>query len=477
MDGKKSRDNVIVIAATNRPNSIDPALRRFGRFDREIDIGVPDETGRLEILAIHTRNMKLADDVELGELASQTHGFVGSDVAQLCTEAAMNCIREKMDIIDMESDTIDAAILAEMAVTQDHFKAALANSNPSALRETVVEVPDVTWDDIGGLEDVKAELQEMVEYPVKYPEKFEELGMSPSRGVLFYGPPGTGKTMLAKAVANEAESNFISVKGPEVLSKWFGESEERCRELFDKARQSAPCVLFFDELDSIARARGGGGGGGGEASDRVMNQILTELDGVGARKNVFVMGATNRPDILDPAVMRPGRLDQLLYIPLPDRASRQSIIEAKLRKSNVAADVPLDQIVDATNNFSGADIAEICQRAAKLAIRESITHDIRREQQKEAIRAQMEADGGEFDEEAFDAEAPENCICRRHFEEAMRGARRSVTDAEIQKYDMFRQSLSADVSASGGDAFRFSEATVKPEAGLDEGGDDLYDEM
>eukprot|EP00958_Prasinococcus_capsulatus_P022756 scaffold3229_cov400-Prasinococcus_capsulatus_cf.AAC.1 len=280
MDGLKARSHIIVMGATNRPNSIDPALRRFGRFDREIDIGVPDEVGRLEVLTIHTKNMKLDDEVDLEKIAKDTHGYVGADLAALCTEAALQCIREKMDVIDLEDDNIDAEILDSMAVTNDNFATALGISNPSALRETVVEVPNVTWDDIGGLEDVKRELQEVVQYPVEHPEKFEKFGMAPSKGVLFYGPPGCGKTLLAKAIANECQANFISVKGPELLTMWFGESEANVRELFDKARQSAPCVLFFDELDSIATARGSSVGDAGGASDRVLNQMLTEMDGV-----------------------------------------------------------------------------------------------------------------------------------------------------------------------------------------------------
>merc|ERR1719482_2590410 len=248
-----------------------------------------------------------------------------------------------------------------MAVTHDHFKYALGVSNPSSLRETVVEVPNVTWDDIGGLQDVKRELKELVQYPVEHPEKFEKFGMNPSRGVLFYGPPGCGKTLMAKAVANECQANFISVKGPELLTMWFGESEANVRDLFDKARQASPCVIFFDEMDSIAKARGSGGGGASEAGDRVINQILTEIDGVGARKSVFVIGATNRPDILDPAITRPGRLDQLIYIPLPDLKSRVSIFQACLRKSPVSPDVDLEAMARATHGFSGADITEICQ--------------------------------------------------------------------------------------------------------------------
>jgi transitional endoplasmic reticulum ATPase len=370
MDGMKSRGQVIIIAATNRPNSIDGALRRFGRFDKEIDIGVPDEIGRIEILRIHTKNMKLDEEVELLSIAKDTHGYVGADLAQLCSEAAMQCIREKMDVIDLDEDTIDAAILESLAVTQEHFKHAQGNTNPSSLRETVVEVPNVTWDDIGGLEEVKKHLNEMILYPVEHPEKFLKFGMKPSKGVLFYGPPGCGKTLLAKAVANECSANFISIKGPELLTMWFGESEGNVREVFDKARGAAPCVLFFDELDSIASARGGGGGDAGGAGDRVVNQLLTEMDGVGSKKNVFFVGATNRPDILDDALLRPGRLDQHIYIPLPDHASRYCIIKANLRKSPIAADVDLNFIADLTNGFSGADLTEVSQRAAKAAIRE-----------------------------------------------------------------------------------------------------------
>merc|ERR1711871_121735 len=290
MDGMKGRSQTVVIGATNRPNTIDTALRRFGRFDRELDIGVPDDNGRLEILRIHTRKMKLDEDVDLEKVSKGTHGYVGADLAQCCNEAALQCIREKMDVIDFEDDTIDAEVMAQMAVTQRHFDFAVEQGNPSALREMTVEVPNVSWADIGGLEKVKAELRETIQYPLEYPEQFEKFGMTPSKGILFYGPPGCGKTLLAKAVANECQANFISIKGPELLTMWFGESESNVRELFDKARQASPCVLFFDELDSIAKARGGGGGAGG-AGDRVINQILTEMDGVGAKKNIFIIGA------------------------------------------------------------------------------------------------------------------------------------------------------------------------------------------
>merc|ERR1712188_259038 len=298
-------------------------------------------------------------------------------------------------------------ILDAMAVNQEHFNQGLGSCNPSSLRETVVEVPNVKWDDIGGLEETKRNLQEMILYPIEHPEKFEKFGMQPSRGVLFYGPPGCGKTLLAKAVASETSANFVSIKGPELLTMWFGESEANVREVFDKARSAAPCVLFFDELDSIGTARGSGGGEAGGAGDRVMNQLLTEIDGVGAKKNVFFIGATNRPELLDEALLRPGRLDQLIYIPLPDLPSRQGILESTLRKSPIAPNVPINFIASKTEGFSGADLAEFCQRAAKAAIRDAIAAD--------------ELAGGD---DAMGDETAE--IGRKHFEEAFAGARRSV---------------------------------------------------
>ncbi|KAJ6672338.1 CELL DIVISION CYCLE PROTEIN 48-like protein [Salix viminalis] len=411
----------------------------------EIDIGVPDEIGRLEVLRIHTKNMKLAEDVDLEKVAKDTHGYVGSDLAALCTEAALQCIREKMDVIDLEDDTVDAEVLNSMAVTNEHFLTALGTSNPSALRETVVEVPNVSWEDIGGLENIKRELQETVQYPVEHPEKFEKFGMSPSKGVLFYGPPGCGKTLLAKAIANECQANFISVKGPELLTMWFGESEANVREIFDKARQSAPCVLFFDELDSIATQRGNSVGDAGGAADRVLNQLLTEMDGMTAKKTVFIIGATNRPDIIDPALLRPGRLDQLIYIPLPDEASRLQIFRACLRKSPVARDVDLAALARYTQGFSGADITEICQRACKYAIRENIEKDIEREKKNQ--------DNPEAMEEDYVDDVPE--IKAAHFEESMKFARRSVSDADIRKYQLFAQTLQQ--SRGFGTEFRFAD--------------------
>ncbi|KAF9305917.1 AAA ATPase cdc48 [Mortierella antarctica] len=449
MDGLKARSNIVVMAATNRPNSIDPALRRFGRFDRELDIGIPDPTGRLEILRIHTKNMKLDDDVDLEQIASETHGYVGSDVASLCSEAAMQQIREKMDLFDLDDETIDAEVLNSLAVTMENFRYALGVSNPSALRESVVEVPTVTWNDVGGLEKVKQELQETVQYPVEHPEKFLKFGMSPSRGVLFYGPPGCGKTLLAKAIANECQANFISIKGPELLTMWFGESEANVRDVFDKARAAAPCVMFFDELDSIAKARGGSGGDAGGASDRVLNQILTEMDGMNAKKNVFVIGATNRPDQIDNALLRPGRLDQLIYIPLPDEASRLAVLKSALRKSPVSTEINLDFIAKSTHGFSGADLTEICQRAVKLAIRENIEADIRRE------RERKERGDDEAMDEDDDDLVPE--ITRAHFEEAMKFARRSVQDSDIRRYEMFAQNLQ---NSRGFNTFKFPEGGV-----------------
>lgn len=429
MDGMKGRGQVVVIAATNRPNSIDAALRRFGRFDREIDIGVPDEVGRLEILRIHTKNMKIDDEVDLTAISKETHGFVGADLAQLCSEAALQCIREKMDLIDIDSDTIDAQILESMAVTQEHFKHALGSCNPSSLRETVVEVPNVKWEDIGGLEEVKKNLQEMILYPIEHPDKFHKFGMTPSKGVLFYGPPGCGKTLLAKAVANECSANFISIKGPELLTMWFGESEANVREIFDKARAAAPCVLFFDELDSVGTARGSSMGDAGGAGDRVMNQLLTEMDGVGAKKSLFFIGATNRPDILDEALLRPGRLDQLIYIPLPDKPSRLGILKANLRKTPIANDIDMNFMADLTEGFSGADLTELCQRASKSAVREAIEAEAR-------IKAARELDP------SFGANLPSDPVpelTRKHFEEALKYARKSVDATQLDKYEQFRR--------------------------------------
>lgn len=431
MDTLKPSSNVMVIGATNRPNVIESALRRPGRFDRELEIPIPDEEGRFEILQICTKDMELNDEVDLLQFSRDTHGYVGADLRQLCLEAALQCIRNNIEQLDVEKEApLSEEELEVLVVNNEHFNHALQHTDPSTLRDNKVEVPDVKWVDIGGLEDTKRELQEMVRYPIEHRHLFEKFGMMASRGVLFYGPPGCGKTLMAKAIANECGANFISVKGPELLNAWFGGSEANVRDLFDKARAASPCILFFDEMDSIARARGGGGGGASETSDRVINQLLAEIDGVGSGKTLFIIGATNRPDILDPGLMRPGRLDQLIYIPLPDHASRVSIFKANLRKSPVADDITFEQLADVTDGFSGADITEICQRAAKNAIRDSITAEIER---------QKRVEDGELGQEEADA-LPDSvpCITRAHFEASMSKARRSVTPDIVAQYDEFQ---------------------------------------
>ncbi len=371
MDGIESRGQVVVLAATNRPDSIDPALRRPGRFDREIVIGVPDRSGRKEILQIHTRNMPLADDVDLEYLADVTHGFVGADLAVLCKEAAMKTLRRLLPDIDLEKEEIPKEILDKIEVTMSDFKEALKEVEPSALREVLVEVPNVKWDDIGGLEDVKQELKEAVEWPLKHKEVFDRLGIRPPKGVLLFGPPGTGKTLLAKAVANECDANFISVKGPEIFSKWVGESEKAIRETFRKARQAAPTVIFFDEIDSIAPKRGMDFGSSG-VTEKVVNQLLTELDGLEEPKDVMVIAATNRPDILDPALLRPGRLDRIVLVPVPDKDARLDIFKVHTKNMPLADDVDLNKLVEMTENYTGADIEAICREAAMIALRENI---------------------------------------------------------------------------------------------------------
>jgi transitional endoplasmic reticulum ATPase len=464
MDGLKPSSKVIVIAATNRPSVIEPALRRPGRFDRELDMGVPDVEGRLEILQIKTRDMRLGNDVDLEQLAKGTHGYVGADLQQLCMEAALECIRSKMGLIDFDKNKVDKAILDSIVVEGKHFDHALGIVHPSSLRENQVEVPDVHWGDVGGLEEVKRELHETVQYPVEHADKYVKFGMSPSKGVLFYGPPGCGKTLLAKAIANECGANFISIKGPELLTQWFGESEANVRELFDKARAASPCILMFDEMDSIAKARGSGGAGSSEAGDRVINQILTEIDGVGARKNVFVIGATNRPDILDPAVIRPGRLDQLIYIPLPDLASREAIFKAALRKAPLDPDVDLNVLARSTLGFSGADITEVCQSASKLAIREAILEE---EERLEKVRdGELEDDEGVKTDEDF-------VITKRHFNFAMSRARKSVSEKDLVLFEEFAEKQ----KAGRGDAatnFKFEDGGEGGD-GADEGGDDDLD--
>ena len=472
MDGLEERGQVIVIGATNRIDAIDPALRRPGRFDREIEIGVPDREGRFEILQIHTRNMpiepeyridfvlealrnvyrqytdkevleaiqrtydevksledkekikevvkrnlseEIVQDLEreiikamLRELADQTHGFVGADIEALCKEAAMKALRRYIPQIDMNSEEIPLELLESMKVTYDDFKSALKEIEPSAMREVLVEVPKVTWDDVGGLEDVKREIIEAVEWPLKYPEKFKKFGIKPPKGVLLYGPPGTGKTLIAKAVANEAEANFISVKGPELLSKWLGESEKAVRKIFKKAKQVAPCIIFFDEIDAIAGMRGLEEN---RAVERVVNQLLTELDGLEELEGVVVIGATNRPDIIDPALLRPGRFDRLVYVRPPDKKSRLAIFKIHTRNMPLAEDVDLEELADMTEGYVGADIEAVCREAVMLALREDIN----------AEKVHM-----------------------RHFLEALRKIKPSVTESMLSFYERFEEKAKSE---------------------------------
>jgi len=449
MDGLKGRGQIVVIGATNRVNTIDPALRRFGRFDREIEMGVPDAIGRMEILRIHTKNMKLHEEVDLEKVAEATHGYVGADLAQLCTEAALNCIREQLEFIDIEDEQIDAEILDAMSVAQEHFDDAMKSVSPSSLRETTVTVPDTKWEDIGGLEDTKKKLIEMVVYPIQYPDIYAKFGQRPSRGALLWGPPGCGKTLLAKAIASECAANFISVKGPELLTMWFGESEANVRGVFDKARTASPCVLFFDELDSIARSRGGSSGDAGGAGDRVMNQMLTEMDGVNPAKEIFFIGATNRPDIIDPAIKRPGRLDTMIFIDLPDFPARVSILKAVLRKSPVDPAVDFEYIAEKTHGYSGADLASIGKSAAQVAIREMVAKEVKKAREKEAARARAEEQGLDYESEDDEDMGPEGAMIHQSMlEQALKETKPSVTRDSYQRYLDMKSRFEADAGAA-----------------------------
>jgi transitional endoplasmic reticulum ATPase len=372
MDGIQSRGKLVVIGATNRPNAIDPALRRPGRFDREIDIGIPDEHGRLDILLIHSRGMPMTEDVNLESIAKVTHGFVGADLEALSKEAAMRSLRRILPEINLEQPKIPAEILNKIKITKQDFDEALRDVQPSAMREVLVQRPNVGWEDIGGLQQVKEELTEAIEWPLKHANLFAEADVQPPKGILLYGPPGTGKTMIAKAVAATSEANFISIKGPELISKWVGESEKGVREVFRKARQAAPCVIFFDELDAVAPRRGGGSEGDAHVTERVISQMLTELDGLEDLKGVVVIGATNRPDIIDEALLRPGRFDRLLEVPPPDKDARKHIFQIHTKKKPLESDVNLDNLVEMTEGMTGADIAALVNAAAMSAIKEHV---------------------------------------------------------------------------------------------------------
>jgi transitional endoplasmic reticulum ATPase len=371
MDGMTSRGKVVVIAATNRVDAIDPALRRPGRFDREIEIGVPNRDGRLEVLQIHTRGMPLDKDVNLEKLADVSHGFVGADLQALAKEAAMRALRRVLPDMDLSSQSIPLETLRKIIVKMSDFMDVIKEMEPSAMREVFVEVPDIKWDDIGGLSPIKQELQEAVEWPLKYGGVFTYADATPPKGILLYGPPGTGKTLMAKAAANESEANFISIKGPELLSKWVGESEKGVREVFRKSRQAAPCIIFFDELDAIAPTRGGNHGDS-HVTERVISQFLTEMDGLEILTNVVVIGATNRPDIIDPALLRPGRFDRILYVPPPDRESRLQILKIHTKKKPLAEDVNIEDLAEKTDGYTGADIASLSSAAVMLSLREHI---------------------------------------------------------------------------------------------------------
>ncbi len=414
MDGLKERGRVIVIGATNRPEAVDPALRRPGRFDREIEIRPPDKRARKEILQVHVRNMPLAEDVDLDKIAEMTHGYTGADLAALAKEAAMNALRRfiKSGKIDL-SKPIPTELLKELKVTMADFIEAMKYVQPSLIREIYIEVPEVHWDDIGGLEDVKQQLREAVEWPLKYPEVFEQMGIRPPKGILLFGPPGTGKTMLAKAAATESGANFIAVRGPEILSKWVGESEKAIRQIFRRARQVAPAIIFFDEIDAIAPARGYRHDTSG-VTDRIVNQLLTEMDGIEPLTNVVVIAATNRPDILDPALLRPGRFDRLIYVPPPDKKARLEILKIHTRKMPLAEDVDLEVIAEKTEGYTGADLEALCREAAMLAVRENL--------EKTGKPASTE-------------------VHMRHFEKAMQVIQPSLTPEDIRRYEKLAKEL------------------------------------
>ena len=371
MDGLKERKNVIVIGSTNRPEALDMALRRPGRFDREIELGIPDAEGRREILLIHTRGMPLSDDIDLNEYAERTYGFVGADIAAVTREAAMNALRRILPEINLDETTIPKEVLDRLIVQKEDFEAALKEVRPSAMREILVEIPNVRWEDIGGLEEVKQLLKEAVEWPLRNADSFRRLGIEAPKGILLYGPPGTGKTMLAKAVANQSDANFISVKGSALLSKWYGESEKRVEEIFRKARQVSPSIIFLDELDALVPIRGGAVGEP-HVTERIVNQLLSEMDGLEELRGVVVIGATNRPDIIDPALLRPGRFDELIMVPVPGLESRRKIFRVHLQKMPLAGDVDIEEMVKLTEQYTGADIAAVVRKAGRLALREDM---------------------------------------------------------------------------------------------------------
>ena len=415
MDGIGSRGKLVVIGATNRPDALDPALRRPGRFDREIEIGIPDQEGRFDILQIHTRGMPLTEDVNLESFAKITHGFVGADLEALSKEAAMRSLRRILPEINMEQTKIPVEVLNKIKITHKDFEDALKDVQPSALREVHVQRPNITWDQIGGLNEVKSELAEAIEWPLKYADLFDQADVKPPKGLLLYGPPGTGKTMIAKAVAATSEANFISIKGPELISKWVGESEKAIRETFRKARQASPCVIFFDELDAVAPRRGGSEGDS-HVTERVISQMLTELDGLEDLKGVVVIGATNRPDIIDEALLRPGRFDRILEVPVPDKESRREILKIHTSKKPLDYDtVNIDKLVELTEGYTGADIAAMVNAAAMSAIKEHMMTSVNNEND---IKEETRAKTREYIKEK-EQQKPKLKISMNHFESAL----------------------------------------------------------
>jgi transitional endoplasmic reticulum ATPase len=419
MDGLQSRGKVVVIGATNRPDALDPALRRPGRFDREIEIGIPDQTGRLEILEIHTRGMPLTEDVSLNSISKITHGFVGADLESVCREAAMRALRNVLPEINLEESKIPFETLNKIKITAQDFESALKDVQPSALREVYVQRPNIKWTDIGGLEAVKEELKEAIEWPMRHSDLFAEADIVPPKGLLLYGPPGTGKTMIAKAVATNSEANFISIKGPELLSKWVGESEKGIREVFRKARQASPCVVFFDEIDSVAPKRSSGEGDS-HVGQRIVSQLLTEMDGLEDLRGVVVIGATNRPDIIDEALLRPGRFDRMLEIPLPDIDAVKEILKIHMAKKPIDSSVDLDKLVGLTKGYSGADIASLVNAAAMSAVKEYITTN--RSDQANVEKQVQSKDVNDTEEKKVPL-----TISMKHFENALKKVKKNVT--------------------------------------------------
>ena len=424
MDGLNSRGQVIIIGATNRVNAIDPALRRPGRFDREIVIGVPNKKGRLETLKIHSRGMPLHKNIDLDYLASKTHGFVGADLESLTKEAAMNVLRNNLDKIKIDEDNIHPEVLEKLIIKQEDFESALKIVRPSAMREILIETPNIGWEGVGGLDKIKQNLKEAVEWPMKHPDSFKRMGIRPSRGILLYGPPGTGKTLLAKAVAKESEANFINIKGPTLLSKWVNDSHKAIEKVFKKAREVSPCIIFFDEVDSIASRRGGTGNASGNESAKVLNQMLSEMDGLDDMKDVLVIAATNRPDMLDTALLRPGRFDKILLVNAPTIEGRENILKIHTKDMPLAKGVKIADLAKETDGFTGADIEALAREAAMIALRE-------------------------------DMEAKE--VKKKHFDEAKNKVQPSVTKQSIATYkkieDQFLNNAKAAISNNGGSYF------------------------